>query len=386
MISTEFNQIGYNRIKWHPQRLELIFGKSDVTPLWVADMDYATAPAIIKAVEERLKAPSFGYEFQGDDYFDAFIKWHKLKDDWDINKEDIISVESVLYGMAILIDELTDVGDNILINTPVYGPFKAIPEHFGRNVVDVPLVDNGDRYIMDLNAIEEAMKNEKIKIFIMANPHNPTGRVWTVEELVEIGNLCKKYDVFIISDEIHSNFTYPGYRFTPFDTLKDFEDITITITSAGKTFNIPSVAKGILITKINKVKEIINNHNTKFHLLNANGLSRVIFKSAYEDGAVWFEELMVVLEGNREYIIEFFKNEMPWVKIHKPESTFLLWIDFSQKYKSQKELNEILVNKVKVGLNSAEFFGHKKEGFARMNFATSREILEEVLINMKKYL
>ena len=378
-IEIRDNQLGYNRAKWHPSVLKSTFGRSDLLPLWVADMDFSVSETTIQALQSRLKHPTFGYEFRSETHFDSFINWHLKKDNWKIDKVEIVGARSLLNALAVIVNGYTKAGYAVMINEPVYRPFFEIPKKLNRTIINVPLVREDEKYVMDFLNIEASIVKNDVKIFIMANPHNPTGRVWTKCELTRLGDICLKHNVLIISDEIHSNFIYNGYKFIPFMTLNQFSKIAVTLTSAGKTFNIPSLANGLVITKIKEIRELVSEFNETFHTDGVNTFSNLVFEAVYENGEEWFQSIMEILEDNRKFAIEYIRENMPWIKVDYPEGTYLLWLDMRKRFETQKELEDFLVHKAGLALNSGLFFGSSCVGFARLNYSTSKEILVKAL-------
>lgn len=378
-IEIRENQLGYNRAKWHPTVLNSTFGRPDLLPLWVADMDFSVSEATIHALQSRLNYPTFGYEFRSETHFDSFINWHLKKDDWIIDKEEIVGARSLLNALAVIINGYTKTGDAVMINEPVYRPFFEIPKKLKRTIINVPLAREDDKYVMDFINIETAIVKNDVKVFIMANPHNPTGRVWTRSELTRLGEICLKHGVLIISDEIHSNFIYKGFKFVPFMSLNQFSEIAVTLTSAGKTFNIPSLANGLVITRITEIRDMVAEFNETFHTDGVNTFSNLVFEEVYKNGEEWFQSIMKILEENRKFAIEYIRTNMPWIKVDYPEGTYLLWLDMRDRFEEQKELEDFLIQKAGLALNSGLFFGSSCVGFARLNYATSKQTLVEAL-------
>ena len=364
-------------IKW--DSLEYIYGEKDLLPLWVADMDFPAPTAVTEAIIERAKHPIYGYTETSDDYYNSIIKWNKRRYGYEIEKEWICHSPGVVPGINWLIQCLTKVGDKIIIQEPVYHPFK----HGIQNNERIPVINelsfNDGYYQMDLKKLE-ALIDEKTKLLILCNPHNPVGRVWTREELIALGELCLKYGITVISDEIHGDLIYKDYKHIPFASIsEDFADICITCSAPTKTFNLAGLQCSNIIIKNPDLRKKLTEYLNKLHLQGPTPLSIVGVQAAYNYGEPWLEKLLVYLEANVNLVINFLKASLPSIKVIRPQGTYLLWLDFRGTGLSREEINQKLLKEAKVALNDGYMFGEMGYGFQRMNIACPKSILEEAL-------
>jgi len=374
----------YSR-KWDPEILKEMFGRDDLLPLWVADMEFRVAKPIEDAIINRANHPIYGYSKRPESYYDAIVEWINKRFDYKIEKEWIMYTPGVVPAINYIIQAFTDEKDSIMIQEPVYYPFRRSIENNNRNVVNSSLEFDGERYNINFKDIEEKIQSENVKIFILCSPHNPIGRVWTKTELEKIGNICLENDVLIVSDEIHSDLVYESSTHTMFASInKDFEMNSITCTAPSKTFNLAGMeASNIIIPNSRfreKFQQILDLNNIGFQ----NPLSIAAVESAYREGEDWLEQLLKYLQGNIEFIEEYLNKNLPKAKFIKPQATYLAWIDL-RKYESNGEILENkIINKGKIALNGGTWFGKDGEGFMRLNFACSRSMLEEGLKRLSK--
>ena len=357
--------------------LKMLFGKSELIPLWVADMDFSVSDEIISALSNRIKHPVFGYNLHLNDFYEAIISWQQRRFDWAVRKDWIIAVPGLVPALSLAVLSLTEQGDGVLIQTPVYRPFyDAVIDH-KRKLITSPLVNSNGVYNIDWQDFEEKLK--KAKLFIFCSPHNPVCRVWTQDELTKIGNLCAKYKVPIFSDEIHADIVYPGYRHIPLASLKDFSNICITGVSPSKSFNIAGLATAVVIVSNAEIRNKFNELNTKLHLYMGNTFGIRALIAAYNESEGWLEELLCYLNKNRIYITEFVHNELSKVILSPIEGTFLAWLDFRNWDLPDAELQEIMINKAGLALEPGTEFGKDGEGLMRLNFGCPQSILKLAL-------
>lgn len=369
-------------VKW--DELEAVFGSSDLLPYWVADMDFEVLPEIREALVKRAEHATYGYTFATKDYYKNFIKWNKERNDFEINKDDIISVPGVVCATSFVIYAFTQKGDKVLLNTPIYNPFFDVINAHKREMVTSKLILNNGRYEMDWEDFENKLK-DNVKLFILCSPHNPVGRVWTREELEKIVKLCKENNVLIFSDEIHSDLIFPGHKHIPtLNVSKDAENITISAMAPSKTFNIAGLKSSMILVKNKELKEKLAEAIEAFDL----GVGLFGYKAteiAYGYGAKWTDELVSYLYENAKFVVDFFEKNMPKVKAYVPDGTYLMWLDFSAYGLSQKEILEKLKYEARVALNDGEKYGKEEGlGFMRLNIGTTREILAKGLERINK--
>lgn len=355
------------------------FGTNDLLPMWVADMDFLTAPCIMEALKDRLDQGIFGYTTRPSSYNESIANWLDNRFSWKIKKEWLMFSPAVVPSISLLIQNLTNKNDKIMIQEPVYSPFHNIVKMNERELIISPLMklENGN-YIMDYDDIESKIKD--VKIFILCNPHNPVGRVWTREELTKLGNICLKNNVLVISDEIHSDIIFKNHKHTPFASIsKDFEQNTITCMAPTKTFNLAGLQSSFVVIPNTSYYNILDNAFSKLDIKRNNAFSLVATEAAYNYGEDWLDSLLNYLEDNVDFAIEYINTYIPQLKVNKPEGTYLLWVDFSSLNIDEDTLKNALINIGKVALNSGSSFGIGGQGHYRINLACPRSMVLEAL-------
>ena len=359
------------------------FGCEDILPMWVADMDFQSPPCVLQAAEECCKKGVFGYTFRTEDARQAFIDWVAARYNWKVDKAWLSTSPGIVTALALSVRAFTAPGDKVLIMTPVYPPFHAVPKENGRELVCSPLVVVNGRYEIDW-ADFEAKLRVGVKLFILCNSHNPVGRVWSRDELKRIGELCCKYDVIILSDEIHADLVLYGNKHTVMASVSDEIAVrTLTAMAPSKTFNIAGMMNSVVISSSKKLLDGYNKEMLSLHLETGNIFGHITFEAAYRHGGEWLDAVLEYLGKNADYADEFFRKELPQVKMIKPEGSFLLWLDFRGTGLTHEEVGERLLHKAKVGLNDGMAFGAEGNGFRRMNIGCPRSVLEEGLKRIK---
>lgn len=355
------------------------FGTNDLLPMWVADMDFLTAPCIMEALKDRLEQGIFGYTTRPSSYNESIVNWLDNRFSWKIKKEWLMFSPAVITSISLLIQNLTQKNDKIMIQEPVYSPFHNIVELNERDLVISPLIklDDGS-YIMDYEDIEAKIKD--VKIFILCNPHNPVGRVWTREELTRLGQICLKHNVIVISDEIHSDIILKNHKHIPFASIsKEFCKNTITCMAPTKTFNLAGLQSSFLVMSNPYYYEVMDRAFSTLDIKRNNAFSLVATEAAYNYGEDWLDELIKYIEDNVDFAIEYIKTHMPKLKVKKPEGTYLLWVDFNSLNVDEKDLKDALINKGRVALSSGSSFGIGGGGYYRINLACPRAMVLEAL-------
>lgn len=357
----------------------------DILPLWVADMDFKTSSYIEEALIERAKHPVFGYTEPQESYFDAVKGWMKKHHSWDVQNEWLIKTPGVVFALAMAVKAYTNPGDSVLVQSPVYYPFYEVIADNNRSIVSSDLVLlNDNRYHIDFEDFENKIKENNIKLFFLCNPHNPVGRVWTLEELTKLGDICVRNNVIVVSDEIHNDFIFKGEHHVFAGIKQQFADRTITCTSPSKTFNLA----GLLHSNI-----FISNEDlrSKFQKqLDASGISQVSImgitgtEAAYSKGEEWYQAMMKYIRGNIDFAKDYIEKNLPGVSMIDHEGTYLIWLDFRKLGLSADELDDLIINKAKLWLDSGKIFGKPGECFQRINVACPRSVLEEALTRIKK--
>ena len=372
--------------KW--AEMEMKFGRSDLIPMWVADMDIKAAPEIIESMKKKVEQEIFGYVYRPDSYYKTATEWLKKRFGYEISPSSLIHSPGVVPSMSILVKMLTKTTDKILIQTPVYPPFASAVKDNGRELVENPLIkDEKGYYTIDFEDLEKKLSLDEVKLFILCNPHNPVGRVWKKEELLKMGELCKKYNVRILADEIWRDLIMPGYKHTSMASLsKGIEDITITLFSPTKSFNLAGLQASFATFPRAEERKEFDNILGQMDVKRNNPFSLVAFETAYEKCEDWLEELILHIDGNMQYVVDFIAEKLPEIKVVKPEGTYLMWLDFNGTKIPQDKIQEFLINEAKVAMNDGGSFGSNGKGFARMNVACPRYMVEEAMERIEKAL
>ncbi|MDD4309781.1 MAG: PatB family C-S lyase, partial [Candidatus Cloacimonetes bacterium] len=334
--------------------LTMLFGRNDLLSLWVADMDFAVSNEIQTALSERIKHPVYGYNLRLDSYYEAIINWQNRRFHWQPERDWIVPVPGIVPGLSLAVLSITNPGDGILIQTPVYHPFFDAVVNHDRKLLTSPLINTNGVFTIDW--VDFEAKLSVAKMFILCNPHNPVGRVWTSEELDKIGYLCNKHNVVVFVDEIHADLVYPGFTHISLASLKEYSDLLITGVSPAKSFNIAGLATANLIISNPSLRSKVSGLNDKLHLFMGNSFGIRALIAAYNESEAWLNELLVYLNETKEQLTHFVINELPTVSLSPIESTYLAWLDFSGWGISQAELVDLMVNKALLALDPGDKF------------------------------
>ncbi|MDR0560545.1 MAG: pyridoxal phosphate-dependent aminotransferase [Prevotellaceae bacterium] len=358
------------------------FGTNDVLPLWVADMDFKTPDFIINALKRRLEHEIFGYHIRPKSFYTAVHDWLQRRG-WEIDTNKISFSPGVVPAINFAVNIFTSPGDKILINTPVYHPFMYAINNAGRTMVRSSLVNSGDGYYtIDFDDFERKL-SDGVKMFIFCSPHNPVGRVWTLEELTKIGELCLKYNVLIVSDEIHSDLVFKPHRHTYFASIsKDFAMQTITFVAPSKTFNLAGLFSSIIYSDNPDIFNKFNSYVNRMSIGCGTVFGDIALEAAYTYGEDWLNQLLKYLEKNFEYVIAFLEKNIPKIKTVKPEGTYLMWLNCSELGMTSDEIHRFMVSKAGLAMNPGKIFGSEGELYLRLNVATPRSNLEKAMQNM----
>ena len=356
-----------------------VFNNENVIPLWVADMDFETPDFIIEAMRQRVDHAVFGYGFRSSNYNKTISRWISDHYNWKVRTSEISFSPGVVPGLVMSILAFTKPGDKVLVQPPVYFPFYTSISGNNRELVFSPLKNTDRGYHMDFVDLEAKFKSG-VKMFIMSNPHNPVGRVWTSEDLQQVVDLCAKYDVLILSDEIHADLTFEPNVHIPIASIsKEAAMRTLTFMAASKTFNIAGLSTAFVVIQ---QKELLNRYNKTMdamHLFTGNVMGAVATKAAFDNGDVWRKQMLEYVKGNIDFVADYIAEHIPKLHFMKPQATYLLWLDFSDYKLNQKDLVSLLVDKANVGLNDGTLFSPGGEGFMRMNVACPRSVLQQAL-------
>ena len=355
------------------------FISNDLWPMWIADMDLKTAPVIIDAMREKLEQGIFGYVYRPASYYQSAADWIERRFDYKIDPKTLINSPGVVPTLSILVRLMTKADEKVLIQSPVYYPFSAVVRENERELVVNSLVkDETGYYTIDFEDFEKKVSDEKVTLFIMCSPHNPVGRVWKREELQRMSELCLKYNVRVIADEIWRDIIMPGHKHIPAASLsKEIEHNTITCFSPTKTFNIAGLQASFATLPREEEWKMLDEELGRLDVKRNSPFSLVGFEAAYTKGEEWLEELLIHLDGNMDYVVNFVKERIPEVKVRKSEGTYLMWLDFSGLGMTKEELSMFMQKEAKIALDDGFWFGENGAGFERMNIACPRYMVEE---------
>jgi cystathionine beta-lyase len=357
----------------------------DVLPLWVADMDFRTAPGIIEQAVKDASFGIYGYTESKNDYFQAVANWYETYFDWKVERRWLVKTPGIVFAIGVAVQALTEKGDAVMIQQPVYYPFSEVVKVSDRKLVNSALVLRDGHYEIDFEDFEQKIKDEKVKLFILCSPHNPVGRVWTKEELQRIGEICLKYDVKVVSDEIHSDFVYGDRKHHVFTTVDPrFEEFAIVCTAPSKTFNLAGMQVSNIFIPNQQIRRAFKKQMSAVGYSQVNMIGLRACKAAYTTGREWLEELKVYLQDNLDFVRDYLEKNLPQIKLIEPEGTYLIWLDFRALGLPEEKLEHLIVHEAKLWLDSGAIFGKDGEGFERINIACPRAVLKEALTRLEK--
>ncbi len=358
-----------------------IDGINDLIPMWVADMDFKSPVEVIEALTEQAKRGVYGYPEADESYDKAVAGWFKRRYGWDVDPKTVLKMPGVVLGISDSIMALTKEGDSILIFEPLYGPIGRAVKGHGRNLVVSDLVRKGSRFEIDFDDFENKVRENNVKMLIFCNPHNPVGRVWTKEELTKVGEICLKYHMVIVCDEIHADFVYSGHKHIPFASLsEEIKKITVSCTSATKSFNIAGIQAANIVIADDSMRRAVDRYSLTTGAYGLNIMGLVATRAAYTYGDKWMDELITYLEGN----IELVKNRLAGTKLKVTdiEGTYLMWIDASSM--GLEDPSKFFLDKAHIRFSEGTFFSKKADQFIRMNVACPRSVVNEALDRILK--
>lgn len=372
------NRRGTNCVKWDVEN------EDGIIPMWVADMDFPAAPAIRKAVEARAKHGVYGYTIVPDSYYRAITSWFKRRHGWTIDKEWIIYTTGVIPAISAAIKALTMPGEQVLIQTPVYNCFFSSIKNQGCQILENPLKRNGNSYVVDWDDFERKCADEKTTVFLLCNPHNPSGRVWTKAELARMNEICLRHRVAVVSDEIHCELVMPGNKFTPFAAVnEDCKTNGVTLNSPTKNFNIAGLQIANIVCANPVWRRRIDRAINIFEVCDVNPFGPVALEAAYNDSENWMDELNEYLFANYQLLCDTFAKELPQYEVMRLEGTYLVWVDVRPSGLTSDEVTEKLLKEGRVQVNSGTMYGQTTgEGYVRINIACPRATLIEGLKRM----
>ena len=359
-------------------------GKENLIPLWVADMDFATPDFIVEALKKRCEHPVFGYTFDDDEYYESIQTWLDYKYHWKTEREWISYIPGIVKGIGLAVQCFTQPGDKVIIQPPVYHPFRLVPTRMGREVVYNPLKLEDGVYKMDFEQLESLIDKD-CKMLILSNPHNPGGVVWEKEALVKLAQICSAHGILVISDEIHAEMTYPQFRHHPFATVsEEAAACSVTFMAPSKTFNIAGIVSSYALVPDTRIREKFYSFLEAGELNSGTIFAFTATKAAYTYGAEWLQQMRSYVIENVNFVDEYLKKNIPQIKVYRPQASFLVWLDCRELKLTQPELVQLFEDKAGLALNDGTMFGKEGEGFMRLNIGCPRSILNQALELLKK--
>ena len=365
-------------------RLDAVFGRHDLTPLWIADLDFAVCPKITEALIERLQHPVLGYSEAADSYWQSIIDWNRRRHSFGIAKDELCFIPGVVKGIALAVNYFTERGDAVVIQPPVYTPFRTVVEGNGRRVVENPLIPTGDSYEMDLDGLRDVIAREQPKLLILCNPHNPIGIQWSEATLAELARICREGGVTVVSDEIHGDLCLDGRPHIPFLACgEDARAVGIMLGAPSKTFNIPGLVSSWMVVKNPALRDPfykwmeVNEFNAPVMI------STIGAEAAYNNGEEWLDQMLAYVQSNIDFVDDYIRRNIPGLRIVRPQASFLVWLDFRDLHMCQREIMDLLLDKAHLALNDGSMFGAQGEGFARLNVGTPRCVLAHALDSLR---
>lgn len=372
------NRLGTNAVKYDKYKENFNTNEDDIIPMWIADMDFKTCDEITKALQNKLSTGNLGYDTVNG-YYESVVKWMRNKHNVDINVEDVVYTPGVVTAINFLLKILIKENDKVLVQSPVYHSFFRVLNENKCDIVQSELFIKDNRYEIDFDEFENKISTG-VKVLILCNPHNPIGRVWTKEELERIVEICESYKVFIISDEIHSDLVFKGYKHTSLTTVAPYyKDNIVTLTAPSKTFNLA----GLYVSNAIITDEKLRSRYKKLFSTTPNVLGAEALIAAYNKGETWLEELLEYIESNYNYVLKFVNENVPKIKVIKQEGTFLTWLDCRELGLSDEELERFFLEEAKLALSTGTAFGKGGSGFMRMNIGCPISTVKEALERLK---
>jgi len=376
----EIDREGSHSVKYDGR--QGMFGKSDVIPVWVADMDFATPPAVTRALAQRAAHPIYGYTLFPDSLYDSLIDWMLRRHGWTIQRDWIVMCPGVVPSLNAAVMAFTQPGESVIIQPPVYFPFFSAVTQTGRKLIPNPLQLENGRYTIDFDHLEQCAKNARL--LLLCSPHNPVGRVWNSDELERLLAIAAKHDVVVFSDEIHADLIYPGHQHHAIATLPQNTGKIITAVAPSKTFNIPGLNLSTLIIPDKSIRNSIMQVFNNMHVSTSNPFSITAFETAYREGEAWLDELLIYLRDTRDSVTAFLATYLPEIKIIQPEGTYLLWLDCRTLDMTDAQLKHFFIHEAGVGMSPGILFGNEGSGFMRLNIGAPRRTILSVLKHIRE--
>lgn len=371
------DRTGTASYKW--DQSEKLFGRADILPLWVADMDFEAPKEVVEAITRRAEQGIYGYTVRTQAFYDAIVGWLSRRHGWTIKQDWISSSPGVVPALSVMVLAFTEPGDGIILQSPVYYPFYDVIKMNGRKVVDNPLILKDGQYTIDFDLLER-QASSGAKMLLLCSPHNPGGRVWKREELERVGDICSKHNVIVVADEIHHDLVFAGHKHIPYASISEtLANHSVTCIATSKTFNLAGLQAASVIIPNEEIRRKYNAllKTLSIHMESYFGLTAI--ESSYTHGEEWLDQLLVYLEGNLNALMEFAEKRLPQVKVIKPEGTYLVWMDCTAISEKPQELKRLMFEKAGVAFSEGSVFGKQGAGYLRVNIACPRSLLLEAL-------
>lgn len=369
-----------NSVKWDLAK------DVEVLPMWVADMDFKTAPEILKTISEKVSHGIFGYSDIPDNFHQSIVDWWKNNHDFNIEKDWLLPVPGMIVSLSAIVRTFVKPDENIILQTPVYNHFFTIAENYRCNLLENNLIYKDGSYKIDFDDLEAKASNSKTKLLLISSPHNPVGRVWKKKELVKIAEICSKHQVMVVSDEIHADLVFENHKHIPFASIAaNYDLLSVTCGSPCKTFNLSGLPISYIISQDKNILKQINKTLEIQETIYPNPIAADALIAAYTKGNNWLKEMKIYLWENYQFLLKFCGEHLPEIKVISLEATYLVWLDFSFFNKTSDEISKILIDEEKLWLNSGTMYGKAGEGFLRMNIACPRGLLVEGLKRLEKF-
>lgn len=366
-------------------RLDAVFGRHDLTPLWIADLDFAVCPEITEALIKRFNHPVLGYSEASDGYWNSIIDWNLRRHGFSIGRDELSFIPGVVKGIALCVNYFTKPGDGVVIQPPVYTPFRTVVEGNDRRVVENPLIFDGENYTMDLDGLEAVVEEHKPKMLVLCNPHNPIGIQWDADTMARLAAICRRHGVIVVSDEIHGDLMLGGRRHIPYLSVSDDARATgVMLGAPSKTFNIPGLVSSWMVVKNPELRRPfykwleVNEFNSPVMI------STIGAEAAYTTGEAWLDQMLDYVQANIDFVVDYCERHIPRLKVVRPQASFLLWLDFRELLSCQTEIMDLLLDKAHLALNDGTMFGTQGAGFARLNIGTPRCVLAGALESLRE--
>jgi cystathionine beta-lyase len=361
------------------ERCKALYGTDNVLPLWVADMDFRTPDFIFEAIRERCEHPILGYSMPSKEFYPSLINWINNHHQWEVKRQWVGFLPGIVPGLAFAVQSLTNPGDEVIVQPPVYYPFFHVVNNNNRIVINNPLKTVNGKFEMDFENLERNITS-KTKLFILCNPHNPGGKVWDFDTLKQLADICAKHHIIVVSDEIHADMVFEGYKHIPFATVSEqAAQISITFMAPSKTFNMPGLISSSYIIPNEVLRERFSDFLEASELSGGNIFAYAATVAAYEKGDEWRKQMLEYVQGNIKFVVDFLKTNIPQIKPMIPEASFLVWLNCKELGMETDELFDFFVQKAGLGLNKGTIFGQGGEYHLRLNVATPKSILEKAM-------